>query len=150
MSDLSIIRATIEHLDVLVPLFDAYRVFYRADPAPDQARVFLRERLEQDESVIFLAQVDGEAAGFTQLYPLFGSIVMRRIWLLNDLFVAPQARKHGVGRALLERAKQFGQEVGAQRLELRTEVTNLTAQSVYEGHGWTRETDFYNYRLYLE
>jgi GNAT superfamily N-acetyltransferase len=149
MSDVTIIRATTEHLDALVPLFDAYRVFYRAEPEPERAHAFLKERLERDESVIFLATIDGEAVGFTQLYPLFGSIVMQRIWLLNDLFVAPQARKHGVGRALLERAKQFGQEVGAQRLELRTEVTNLTAQSVYEGHGWTRETDFYSYRLYL-
>ena len=149
MSDVTIIRATPEHLDVLVPLFDAYRVFYKAEPDPEGARAFLHERMTLDESVVFLAYVNGEAVGFTQLYPLLASIVMRRIWLLNDLFVAPQARKFGVGRALLERAREFGIETGAQRLQLSTEVTNLTAQSVYEGHGWKRETEFYHYRLLL-
>ena len=149
MSDVTIIRATTEHLDVLVPLFDAYRQFYQAEADPEGARTFLHERLTLDESVVFLAYVDGEAVGFTQLYPLLASIVMRRIWLLNDLFVASHARKPGVGRALLGRAREFGLETGAHRLQLSTEVTNLTAQSVYEGHRWQRETEYYHYRLLL-
>jgi len=149
MSAVTITRATTEHLDALVPLFDAYRQFYRAEPDPEGARTFLHERLTLNESVVFLAYVEGESVGFTQLYPLLASIVMRRIWLLNDLFVAPQARKHGVGHALLDHARDFGVETGAHRLQLSTEVTNTTAQSVYEGHGWKRETDFYNYRLVL-
>ncbi len=150
MTEIHLIRAAEADLASLVPLFDAYRQFYRAESNPEGAHAYLQERLRREEAVVFLALIDNEAVGFTLLYPLFGSIVMRPIWLLNDLFVAPHARKHGVGHALLERAREFGVETGAQRLQLSTEVTNTTAQSVYEAHGWKRETEYYSYRLYVE
>jgi GNAT superfamily N-acetyltransferase len=142
-------RATIEDVDSIVPLFEAYRLFYRQAGDPAGARAFLRARLERDESVIFLA-FDGElAVGFTQLYPLFSSAAMRRIFLLNDLFVAPEARGRGLGSALLSAAADFGRQEGALRLQLSTEVTNATAQAVYERAGWKRDLDFFVYRLTL-
>ena len=113
----------------------------------DGARAWLTERLERDESVVFLALVDGVPAGFTQLYPIFSSTTMRRAWLLNDLFVAPTARRAGVGRALLERAHAFGQETRAKELMLQTAVDNLTAQRLYESLGWQRDNEYYVYML---
>jgi GNAT superfamily N-acetyltransferase len=150
MPELEVRRATIADLETLVPLFDAYRCFYRQASEPERARHFLKERLERDQSVIFLAMDGGVAAGFTQLYPSFTSTGMARIFILNDLFVSPDARRHGVGRALLEAAAQYGRRAGAVRLALSTEHTNTTAQSLYEKTGWKRDTVFCTYQLTLE
>ncbi len=136
-------------LDVLIPLFDAYRQFYRQPSDPGGARRFLLERLERDESVIFLAFDGDSAVGFTQLYPSFSSGAMARIFILNDLFVAAQARRCGAGSALLEAAVEYGRNCGALRLILATEITNTTAQSLYERTGWKRNTTFYSYQLTL-
>jgi len=108
------------------------------------------ERLTKNESVVFLA-TDPElgVVGFIQLYPSFSSTSMKRLWILNDLFVSPAARKHGVGEALLRRAEEFAGETNAKGLELETWVNNLPAQRLYEKCGWKRNEEFYQYTLYL-
>jgi ribosomal protein S18 acetylase RimI-like enzyme len=143
-------RATHADLDVLVPLFDAYRQFYEQTSDVALARSFLAERLERDESVVFLAEAGGKALGFTQLYPLFSSTLGRRSFLLNDLFVTPESRAHGVGHALLEAAKQFAHAAGAAKLSLSTAHNNVKAQSLYEANGWSRDTHFYAYNFLLK
>ncbi|MGH8426671.1 MAG: hypothetical protein ACRES7_01640 [Gammaproteobacteria bacterium] len=80
-------RAELSDLDALAPLFDAYRSFYGRKSDLYGARTFLEERLQREESIIFLAELDSQPAGFTQLYPLFSSVNMSRIWILNDLYV---------------------------------------------------------------
>ena len=143
-------QASVADLDLLVPLFDAYRQFYRQSGDLDLARRFLYDRLQHNQSVIFVAlQEDGSAVGFTQLFPSFSSASAGRIFILNDLFVAPEARRHGVGAALLEAAASFGRAAGALRLTLSTEVSNEAAQALYEANGWRRQTDFYVYNLPL-
>ena len=79
------LRATLEHLGEVAPLFDLYRQFYEQPPDLEGAREFVRERLERGESVIFLARAGERPAGFTQLYPSFSSVSMRRLWNLKDL-----------------------------------------------------------------
>jgi ribosomal protein S18 acetylase RimI-like enzyme len=74
---------------------------------------------------------------------------LARIYILNDLFVHPQARRAGVGRALLEAAAYYGRCVGALRLVLSTELTNTPAQALYEKLGWRRDAEFCNYQLTL-
>jgi ribosomal protein S18 acetylase RimI-like enzyme len=143
----SIIRATIEHLDLVAPLFDGYRQFYKQTSNLDKARQFIKDRLIRHESVIFLALDDEAAVGFTQLYPSFSSTSMQRLWILNDLFVAPAGRRSGVGEALLERARQFAVEDGAKGLMLETAVTNTAAQKLYERLGWVRDTEYCVYNL---
>lgn len=142
-------QATMTDLDVLVPLFDGYRQFYRQPSEPERIRQFLLDRFQHNQSVIFLAR-DGDAAiGFTQLYPSFSSGALARIYVLNDLFVAPASRRTGAGAALLEAATEYGRRVGAIRLALSTEVTNTTAQSLYERLGWKRDTEFLHYQIGL-
>jgi ribosomal protein S18 acetylase RimI-like enzyme len=147
--DLEVRRATIADLETLVPLFDAYRCFYRQSSDLERARCFLKERLERDQSVIFLAIDGGVAVGFMQLYPSFTSTGMARIFILNDLFVSPDGRRRGVGSALLEAAAEYGRSAGAVRLALSTELTNSTAQALYERTGWKRDTVFCTYQLTL-
>jgi GNAT superfamily N-acetyltransferase len=141
-------QATIHDLDAIVPLFDAYRQFYGQAPDLDLAQGFLRERFAHRESWIFLARhANGDAIGFTQLYPLFGSLRCERKYLLNDLFVAPAARRGGIAAALLDAAAQFARADGAASLSLSTAIDNRTAQRLYESLGWTRDTDFCEYSL---
>jgi len=115
-------RAGAGDLDVLAPLFDSYRRFYRLTGDLEAAKLFLRDRMEQNESVIFIAFEAGKAVGFTQLYPSFSSGAMARIFVLNDLFVAPEARRSGVGSALLRAAAEFSRAEGAVRLVLSTQL----------------------------
>jgi GNAT superfamily N-acetyltransferase len=136
-----ILRVTLEHLGEVAPLFDLYRQFYEQAPDPKGAREFIRE------SVIFLARAGESPAGFTQLYPSFSSVSMRRLWILNDLYVAAQARKLGVGEALLERARQWALETGAKGLELATATDNFPAQRLYEKTGWVKDVQFLHYYL---
>lgn len=142
-------QATITDLDLLVPLFDAYRQFYRQPSDPVRARLFLQKRFEQNESVVLMAFEKESAVGFTQLYPSFSSGALGQIFILNDLFVVPEARRRGVGSALLRAAAEYGRSVGAIRLVLSTELTNANAQSVYEAMGWKRDTIFCVYQLSL-
>ena len=146
---LSIRQATLADVSVVVPLFDAYRQFYRQPSDVEGAARFLRDRLQRGESGVFLAVEDELAVGFTQLYPSFSSGAMAPIFILNDLFVAPEFRRHGVASALLQASADYGRANGAVRLVLSTELTNTKAQSVYERLGWKRDTVFCVYQLPL-
>jgi GNAT superfamily N-acetyltransferase len=142
----TIAKAGPDDIDAVLPLFEAYLTFYRRKPVTESARAFLSERLAGEDSAIFLARdAAGAAIAFMQLYPLFSSLEMRRIWLLNDIYVAPSARRAGVAHALLQRAEAFGRETGAASLMLDTQVSNRTAQRVYETAGWARNNEFYVY-----
>ena len=146
---ISIRTASIHELDVVVPLFDAYRSFYGRPSDPARARAFLAERFQHHESIIFLALDESGAVGFTQLYPVFSSVSCTRKYLLNDLFVVPAARHGGAGRALLVAAADFARAQGAASLSLSTGVANAAAQRLYESLGWTRDESFYEYNLVL-
>ena len=135
-------RAALADLDVLAPLFDDYRVFYRQVSDPAAARAFLGARIEADQSVIFIAELDGTPAGFTQLYPSFTSVGMRRAYILNDLFVTPAARCRGVATGLLGTAVEFARGEGAARLTLSTAVDNHAAQALYRAAGWKQDEAF--------
>lgn len=74
---------------------------------------------------------------------------MERLWILNDLFVAPGARRRGVAAALLEEARRLAVETRANGLELATVTDNLPAQSLYEKLGWRRDDAFHRYSLSL-
>ncbi|MCW8806846.1 MAG: GNAT family N-acetyltransferase [Rhodanobacter sp.] len=143
-------QATIHDLDTLAVLFDGYRQFYAQPADLPRAREFLAERFRHQESLILLAR-DGQAQGlgFTQLYPLFSSVRAVRTWLLNDLFVAPSARRQGVAAALLGTAAEHARALGAASLSLSTARDNLPAQALYESLGWQRDQQSCEYSLGL-
>jgi ribosomal protein S18 acetylase RimI-like enzyme len=147
---MKIVLAERKHLEQVAPLFDQYRQFYKQPPDAKAARAYIEQRLQNGDSVIFLAEEDGGALGFVQLYPSLASIPMRPIWILYDLFVAPAARTSGVGRALMDRARQHAEETNAHQLILETATDNLTAQRLYEKLGYKRDDEFYRYALALK
>ncbi|GAB3464684.1 GNAT family N-acetyltransferase [Massilia terrae] len=143
-------RAQLADVAVVAPLFDAYRQFYGRSPDPELAARFLTERIANGESIVYLAETrEGEAVGFTQLYPSFSSVSARRIYILNDLFVVPTARRANVGRGLLHAAGEFARGKGALRLALSTAKSNEKAQALYESEGWVRDQQYYHYSLEL-
>jgi GNAT superfamily N-acetyltransferase len=150
MSKLVVRPAGPDDLEVLVPLFDGYRRFYEQASDPALARRFLGERLQLQDTVIFLAELDGTPAGFTHLFPIFSSTRCQRLWLLNDLFVDPATRAGGVGKALLLAAKAHAESTGACGLELATAHTNKPAQRLYESMGWKLDQTFRHYELGLD
>jgi len=140
----SIRRATLQDIDRVVPLFDAYRQFYGQGSDLDGARRFLIERTERQESVILIA---GDDTGFAQLYPCFSSVRMQPTMILNDLFVRPEARSRGIGAALLHAACDVAREGGAARLSLSTAVDNSAAHALYVRAGWQRDAQFHTYAI---
>lgn len=147
MDELQIQRATHHELDELVPLFAGYLAFYDRDFDDGRVRDFLRARLRSNESVVFLARRGEQTLGFTQLYPWWSSLSQARVWILNDLFVRPDARGAGVARALLLAAQAMAAETGAVELMLQTARTNTSAQRLYESLGWKRDDEFLVYTL---
>jgi ribosomal protein S18 acetylase RimI-like enzyme len=143
-----VVRATLQDVDRLVPLFGAYREFYHRPADPEGSRRFLTERLTREESVVYLAEEGAATLGFTQLYPTFASLSMKPWWVLYDLYVIPAARRRGVASLLLTQAKQLARDTGADGLSLETARDN-PAQKLYESHGWKRDEIFLHYELYM-
>jgi len=150
--------AGLDDLDTLAPLFNAYRQFYEQPDDLALARGFLQQRLQRGESVVLLAEpgagaADGKAGaagglGFCQLYPSFCSVEAQPIFSLYDLFVTDDARRLGVGRALLRAAESLALERGVARLDLTTARSNHRAQALYESEGWVLDEVFLAYQRY--
>lgn len=137
---MTIINAHIEHLDLIAPIFDAYRVFYRQKSDIEAAKIFLYERFKNKESIIYLAMSDDKAVGFTQLYLLFSSVSMQRMYILNDLYVAPEHRNQGIAEKLINKAKELCVSLNHKGIGLQTAQDN-PAQKLYERLGFKRDTD---------
>lgn len=142
-------KAGISDLDYIIPLFEGYRSFYGQDSQVDKVHEFLHARIKREESVIFMAMAEGQdkAMGFVQLYPSFSSVSMKKLWILNDLFVDPLFRKKGVAKSLMNTARQLSEDTGAKGLVLETGKGNTVAQALYEKLGFVRDEDYYVYNL---
>ncbi len=146
---MKIIRANVNDLELVVPLFNAYREFYQQSGDLELARSFIHDRLTNNESTIFLALINDKPVGFTQLYPTFCSVEMIKILVLYDLFVDQSIRGVGVGFALLDRARQEANSVGAGRIDLQTAQDNHVAQGLYKKFGYLYSNEFQNWNYYM-
>ncbi len=140
--EFSIIRAKAEHLPDIIPLFDAYRMFYRQKSDYKGAQKFLKDLIDGNESVIFLAYVDENAVGFIQLFPIFSSVSMERMYLLNDLYVEENYRAEGIGKALIDIAKDLCRKHNLKGLALQTEAEN-PSQYIYEHLDFKKDPDLF-------
>jgi len=146
---MKILRATEQNIDDVSRLFDRYRQFYECEPDLTLARQFISDRINNEESIIFIAVGnDQEVQGFVQLYPSFCSVEARKIMILYDLFVDSAFRKSGIGEALMNAATDYARDAGASRLDLLTAITNGPGQALYEKLGYKKVLeDFYAYSL---
>lgn len=146
---MKLFTAQLQDVKKILPLYLAYRTFYQVPESAEKAEKFLTDRITNHESVIYFVEKDGVPVGFTQLYPLFCSLEMKRIWLLYDLFVAPEARKAGVAQQLIARADQLAKETDSAFIMLSTATDNVKAQALYEKEGYVRDTQFFVYNKML-
>jgi GNAT superfamily N-acetyltransferase len=144
VSDISrVIASDVPELHTLV---EKYRAFYK-QPENEKTLGYLEQRIKNEEAIAFIARIDGQAIGFTLLYPTFSTVSLSNIWLLNDLYVAESARGNGVAGELMDVAEAAAKSAGATRLFLRTANDNLPAQALYEGRNWVRDEVFRRYDL---
>jgi ribosomal protein S18 acetylase RimI-like enzyme len=139
--------ATAKDSDLVAPLFDAYRQFYGEKSNLRLAKKFILERLKNKQSIIFVALLEKKAVGFVQLYPSFSSVSADKILVLNDLYVVAEARKLGVSRALMSKAKDYAVKNKTKRLSLSTAKNNSTAKSLYHSLGYVLDSDYDHYSL---
>jgi len=149
LSNVIVKQAGLSEIDQVVTLFDLYRQFYEKETDVAAVREFLLERFNHGESTIFIAYLNNKPVGFTQLYPSFSSASLKRIFILNDLYVVADARKLGVASCLIEHAKTYAKTLGAIRLTLSTAVSNSIAQKAYEKNGWKRDEQFFVYHTQI-
>lgn len=147
---MNIFQAQPQDVDKILPLFISYREFYYMESNAITTKSYLLNRIKLNESIIFYAMDDNKVLGFTQLYPSFCSIELKRVWLLYDIFVIAEHRGKGVANRLIQRAKQLAKETNSAFITLNTGITNIKAQSLYENNGFVRDRDFYIYNAVIK
>ncbi|MFV8464883.1 GNAT family N-acetyltransferase [Flavobacterium sp. LB1P62] len=143
-------KATLQDLDQLTLLFDQYLVFYKKPSDYEKHKSYLKERLENNEAIIFLAFDEDnieKAIGFTLIYVTFSSLALNKILILNDLFVDSTIRKKGIGEQLILKTIDLAKELGSDLIRLRTAKNNITAQGLYHKMGFIRDEHLYSYDL---
>lgn len=142
-------KAEVNDIKELSKLFDSYRVFYEKKTDLKSAEKFLLERIQNNESQIFVVENNSNLVGFVQLYPIFSSTRMRRLWLLNDLFVDEKHRGQGVSVLLINRAKKLCEQTNACGLILETAKSNIVGNQLYPKTGFVLDTEhnFYSWDL---
>lgn len=150
VSKIEIKRINLSEANLVVGLFNQYRIFYGKFSDLGMAKAFIDARLENNESIIFVAMDADKPVGFTQLYPTYSSARLSKNWILNDLFVDSDYRKQGIGEELIKTAMSFAKGQGSTFLQLETAIDNLTAQRLYETIGFKKQepdNEFFLYRI---
>jgi len=143
-------KATIQDLDQLTTLFDQYLVFYKKPSNIEKHKSFLKERLENNEAIVFMAfddTIKEKAIGFTLIYPTFSSVLLSKILILNDLYVDSSIRKNGTGEKLILKTVELAKELGVKLVRLRTAKNNIIAQGLYHKMGFVRDDLVFTYDL---
>ncbi len=146
--EMNVEKAELNNLKPIARLFDLYRQYYHCEPNLSLATSFIKDRLENGDSDIFIAIDKEQVCGFVQLYPSLCSVIAAKIYILHDLYVDADYRQSGAGKLLMNRATLWATETGAARLDLLTEKDNNAAQRLYEQLGYQKSLeDYFAYSL---
>ena len=120
---IKIFKAEQWNLDILLPLFEEYRLSHGMAENPERTLTFLTNRIRFSESIFFLAlDEDKKAVGFIQLYPRLSSLQLQRYWQLTDIFVRNISHKNDVYTALIAKAKEFVSYTQSTRLTVEQDI----------------------------
>ena len=142
VSDASIARVGSDDLDELLVLVRGYCDFYEVSPADADLLSVSRTLIAdpEHEGLQLLARnTEGRAVGFATLYWSWSTTAACRIGVMNDLFVAEDARGSGLAEALIDACRVECVSRGARELTWQTAPDNLRAQAVYDRVGAHRE-----------
>ncbi len=143
-------RATPDDLQQLAVLFDEYRQFYGASSQLELSYDFLKQRFENQESVIFIHVKDEVITGFILLYLGFSSVACSTYYILDDVYVTPLYRRQGSARQLIDTAILFARHENALRLTLETQKTNHQSHQLYQSMGFVKDDEFQTYHCFLK
>lgn len=144
--DFKIIKAEEKHIEKIGILFNLYRQFYKYESNLIKSTNYIKDRINNNESIIFIAINDvNEAIGFVQLYETFGSLDLGKIIILYDLYVKEDHRKNNIGRKLMIKSHEYAKKINAKRIQLSTAIDNYIGQSLYESLGYVKDDNFYTY-----
>jgi GNAT superfamily N-acetyltransferase len=140
---------TEEDLPELLPLLRGYCEFYETDPSDEALLELSRWLLVHPEDGIQMLARDkgGRAVGFSTIYWTWRTMHASRIAVLEDIFVAPEARGTGIADELIRDARTRAREHGARDLTWQTAKTNERAQAVYARIGAERDDGWLDYSL---
>ena len=147
-STLTVRAATAADDAAWLPLWRGYQAFYKVEQAEDQTRITWQRLLDPAEPMhLALAERDGVVVGMVHF------IEHRTCWseansvYLQDLFTAPAARGHGVGRALIEHVCERARAMGCAKVHWLTHETNAVAMVLY--NQVAERPGFVQYRIAL-
>jgi ribosomal protein S18 acetylase RimI-like enzyme len=144
--DFKIIKAEEKHIEKIGILFNLYRQFYKYESNLIKSTNYIKDRINNNESIIFIAINDvNEAIGFVQLYETFGSLDLGKIVILYDLYVKEDHRKNNIGRKLMIKSHEYAKKINAKRIQLSTATDNYIGQSLYKSLGYVKDDNFYTY-----
>lgn len=149
-AELQIAPVSGEDYEQLLPLIAAYQRFYEVEEIDEERNrsFFHRFLAPSDDGLLLGARADARFLGYACLYWHFSSTLAAETVLMNDLFVEPGTRGRGVGRALIEAARDVARQRGAAHLEWATAPDNHTAQRLYDSTGAER-SEWVEYELGL-
>tara|TARA_B110000908_G_C9811437_1_gene253075 strand:- start:27 stop:479 length:453 start_codon:yes stop_codon:yes gene_type:complete len=143
---IKIIEANIEQLDIIMELFNQYMIFYKKPSNETKYKAYLKERIEKNETTIFLAlNSENIPLGFVLNYYSFSSVSLGKTITLNDLFVKSEYRKKGIAEKLINKTFDLAKKNGAIRVDLGTAKDNYTAQKLYERIGFVKDEEYFAY-----
>ena len=142
-------QTTISDLNEVSDIFNQYRQFQGVEDDLTASKQFIKERYEQKESIIFIAEDGNKPVGIAQLYPMFSSVTLSRVFILNDLYVCKFARKKGVAKALLKNVEDFATANNASRVTLNVAIDNEKAQTLYKSANWKQDDQFYMFHRFI-
>jgi GNAT superfamily N-acetyltransferase len=141
-------QASRAFVPTVAPLFDAFRVSHGQPSDFALSSSYLDQRLAYGQSLLFVSKTARhQPIGFAQIYPSFSSLALKPVWILNDIFVLPEARGQGEATRLLRFIKNAAQRAMVARISLATLNENLIAQKAFEGLGWEPDQSFKHWHL---
>ena len=144
--DIVIKKVGLDELSSLSYLFNDYMVFYKKPSDRETYQSYLKERIKNNEAIVFIAfNNENESIGFVLNYFSFSSVSQGKIVILNDLFVNSKFRKNGVAEKLIQKSFDLAEEIGAVKVDLGTAKDNFGAQRLYERIGFSKDNEFYSY-----
>ena len=151
MNDLVIKAVGETDVGRLLPLMADYQRFYRVDPVDDAAnrKFFSRFARNPQSGIQHLAWKADQAVGFSTLYFSYCSIEAAPVATLYDLYVLPERRGTGIGRALIEHAAWVARQRGMRQMVWFTAPDNQVARRLYDRTGAAR-SEWVQYTMELE
>jgi GNAT superfamily N-acetyltransferase len=141
--------ATVEDVPIIRRLIHGLAEYERLVEEAVATEADIRDSLFGDnpDAEVLIAELDGDAAGFALFFHNYSTFLGRRGLYLEDLFVLPAHRGHGIGRALMARLARLATERNCGRFEWWVLDWNESAIRFYESLGARAMDDWTVYRL---